>query len=66
MIGLASFTPRRLKLALIALPMALSALYLGVVAADRFVSESTVALQQSGGEVSALPGAAPSTSGSSA
>lgn len=58
MIGLASFTPRRLKLALIALPMALSALYLGVVAADRFVSESTVALQQSGGEVSALPGAA--------
>lgn len=57
-IELHSLTPRRLKLVLIAIPLALAAVYFGVVAADRFVSESTVALQQSGNDVSAMPGAA--------
>ena len=58
MIELNALTPRRLKLGLIAAPLALSALYFGVIAADRYVSESTVALQQSGNDASALPGAA--------
>lgn len=58
MIELNSLTPRRLKLVLIAVPLALAALYLGLIASDRYVSESTVALQQSGNDASALPGAA--------
>lgn len=51
-------TPRRLKLAVIALPLAVAASYFGLFAADRYVSESTVALQQSGNDASAIPGAA--------
>lgn len=59
MIELNSFTPRRLKIALIAVPMAVAGLYFGVFAADRFVSESTVALQQQGGpDATALTGTA--------
>lgn len=58
MIELNSFTSRRLLLGLIALPMSLALVYFGVIASDRYVSESTVALQQSGNDVSALPGAA--------
>lgn len=55
---LKALTPRRLKLAMIALPMAIALLYFSLVAADRFVSESTVALRQSGNDASAMPGAA--------
>lgn len=58
MTELKSFTPRRLKLVLIALPLALALVYFLLVAADRYVSESTVALQQSSNDASALPGAA--------
>jgi capsular polysaccharide transport system permease protein len=58
MTELKSFTPRRLKLMLIALPVALALAYFLLIAADRYVSESTVALQQSGNDASALPGAA--------
>ncbi|WP_298832058.1 capsular biosynthesis protein [uncultured Piscinibacter sp.] len=58
MIELNSLTPRRLLLAVLAVPMALGSLYFGLVAADRYVSESTVALQQAGADASALPGAA--------
>lgn len=55
---LTDITPRRLKLAVIALPLVVAVAYFGIFAADRFVSESTVALQQSGNDVSAIPGAA--------
>ncbi len=51
-------SPRWLKLALIGVPMLLYALYLGLVAADRYVSESIVAVRQAGGEGASLPGAA--------
>jgi len=40
----ASFTPRRLQLALIALPMAIGIFYYTVIAADRYVSESIVSV----------------------
>lgn len=49
---------RVLILAIVALPMALYGLYLGLIAADRYVSESTIAVRQAGGESSSLPGAA--------
>jgi capsular polysaccharide transport system permease protein len=55
---LKAFTPRRLKLALIALPLLLAVLYFTVFAADRYVSESTVALQLAGNDAPAVPGAA--------
>lgn len=55
---LKDLTPRRLQIALIAVPMLVATLYLALIAADRYVSDSTVALQQSGNELSALPGAA--------
>jgi capsular polysaccharide transport system permease protein len=48
-----------LKLLLIALPLLLYGLYLGVVAADRYVSESVITVREAGGgEGVALPGAA--------
>lgn len=49
---------RALQIGLIALPMVLYGLYLAVVAADRYVSESVIAVRQEGGETSVLPGAA--------
>jgi capsular polysaccharide transport system permease protein len=59
MFELKSLTPRRLQLALIALPLALGLLYYAVFAAERYVSESTVALRQAGNDAAAaLPGAA--------
>lgn len=58
MIELNSLTPRRLLLWLLAAPMALGLAYFGLIASDRYVSESTVALQQAGADASALPGAA--------
>jgi capsular polysaccharide transport system permease protein len=59
MISLQALTPGRLKLAVIALPLALATVYFTVFATDRYVSESVVALQQSGNETAAqVPGAA--------
>jgi capsular polysaccharide transport system permease protein len=51
-------SPRWLKIALIGMPMLLYGLYLGLVAADRYVSESLIAVRQAGGEGASLPGAA--------
>lgn len=48
-----------LKIVLIAVPVLLYGLYLGLVAADRFVSESVISVRQaSSGEAVGLPGAA--------
>lgn len=58
MIELKDLTPRRLKIALIAAPMVLATLYFTVFAANRYVSESTVALQHASNDLSSLPGAA--------
>jgi capsular polysaccharide transport system permease protein len=55
---LLDLSPRALKLILIGLPLLLYALYLWTIAADRYVSESIIAVRQAGGEGSALPGAA--------
>lgn len=55
---LIQLSPRALKLGLIGLPVLLYALYLGVFAADRYVSESIIAVRQAGSEGSNLPGAA--------
>jgi capsular polysaccharide transport system permease protein len=55
---LKAFTPRRMKIALLAVPLALGLLYYGLIASDRYVSETTVALQRAGNDASALPGAA--------
>jgi capsular polysaccharide transport system permease protein len=40
-----AFTPRRLKIALIAVPMLLGVIYYTVIAADRYTSESMIAVQ---------------------
>lgn len=58
MIELKDLTPRRLQIALIAVPVLLATLYYTVFAANRYVSESTVALQHASNDVSSLPGAA--------
>lgn len=56
------FTPRRLKLALIAAPMLLGVIYYTLIAADRYTSESMIAVQSalvssSGGPISLGTGA---------
>jgi capsular polysaccharide transport system permease protein len=51
-------SPRTLKLAIIGLPLLVVALYLALFAADRYVSESTLAVRQAGSEGMAVPGAA--------
>jgi capsular polysaccharide transport system permease protein len=56
--SLARLSARTLKIALIALPLLLYGLYLAVVAADRYVSESVIAVHEDNGESSVLPGAA--------
>lgn len=58
MIELKALTPKRLKIVLIALPLALASIYLTLFAADRYVSESTIALQHTSNDASAVPGAA--------
>ena len=55
---LLDLSPRQLQLALIGLPLLLYGLYLATIAADRYVSESIVAVRQAGGDGGALPGAA--------
>ena len=49
---------RTLKIVLIGLPLLLYGLYLALVAADRYVSESVIAVQSDNGETNVLPGAA--------
>jgi len=53
-----ALTPRRLKLALIGLPVALACAYYLVFAADRYVSESTVTVRQANHEAGGVPGMA--------
>lgn len=54
-----NLSARTLKIALIAVPLLLYGIYLALVAADRYVSESVVAVRQEGAEGnSMLPGAA--------
>lgn len=55
---LKALTPARLKIALLGFPLALALLYYTLFAADRYVSETTVALRQATSESSALPGTA--------
>ncbi len=57
MITLDSLTPRRLKIALVAVPLALGLVYHLGLSADRYVSESVVTLHQSANEPQ-IPGAA--------
>jgi len=56
--SLLNLTPQRLKLLIVALPVLLMAIYLTLFAADRYVSESTVAVRSASNDISALPGAA--------
>jgi capsular polysaccharide transport system permease protein len=58
MTSLKHYTPRRLKLALVALPLVIALVYFVAIAANRYVSESTVALQEAGADTPAVPGAA--------
>jgi capsular polysaccharide transport system permease protein len=58
MTAILRLSARTLKLVLIVLPMLLYALYLWVVAADRYVSESVIAVHQDRGEGGVIPGAA--------
>lgn len=58
MIELKDLTARRLKLVIIVVPFVLATIYLTIFAANRYVSESTVALQQAGNDMSSIPGAA--------
>lgn len=58
MIELKDLTARRLQIVLVAVPMLLATLYFAVFAANRYVSESTVALQHASSDLSSLPGAA--------
>jgi len=58
MIELKDLTPRRLQIVIIGVPMLLAAIYLTLFAANRYVSESTVALQHASSDASSLPGAA--------
>lgn len=55
---LIGLSPRTLKIAIIGVPLLLTAIYLAFFAADRYVSESTLAVRQGGAEGVALPGAA--------
>lgn len=55
---LALLTPQRLKILIVGVPMAIGAIYLGIFAADRYVSVSMVGLRASSGETAALAGVA--------
>ncbi len=55
---LLQLTTRQLALVLVLLPFALYALYVGLFAADRYVSESVISVRQAGGDAGSLPGAA--------
>ena len=49
-------SPRNLRLGIIAVPWLLAAIYLGIFAADRYVSESVVVVRQEGAAVSVPSG----------
>ena len=53
-----ALTPRRLKIVLIALPLALTAIYLFFFAVDRYVSESIVSVRQANQDAGSVPGIA--------
>lgn len=55
---LALLAPRWIKLGVIAVPLLLYGLYLGVFAADRYVSEATLTVHTNSTEMSSIPGAA--------
>lgn len=55
---LVEMSPARLKLLIIVAPTLLLAIYFALVASDRYVSLSTVAVQRTNGDTSAVPGAA--------
>jgi capsular polysaccharide transport system permease protein len=55
---LLALSPGRLKLILIALPLALAAVYLAAFAADRYVSETVVTVRQASNDSGAVPGVA--------
>jgi capsular polysaccharide transport system permease protein len=56
---LRTLSARRLAVALVAVPFVAGAIYYGLVAADRYVSESTIAVRQANQDMSStLPGAA--------
>ena len=55
---LAALTPRRLKFLIVGVPMVIGVIYLGLFAADRYVSVSMVGLRSSAGETAALAGVA--------
>lgn len=55
---LLALNPRRLKLLLIALPLLLATLYYGLLAADRYVSESIVTVRQASQDAGSVPGVA--------
>ena len=55
---LLQLSSRTLKIGLVLVPMLLYGLYLAVVAADRFVSESVISVRQAGSDGGAIPGAA--------
>lgn len=58
MIGLKDLTPRRLQIIIIGIPMLLATIYFTLFAANRYVSESTVAILHASNDASSLPGAA--------
>jgi capsular polysaccharide transport system permease protein len=53
-----ALTPRRLKIVVIALPLALAAIYLFFFAVDRYVSESIVSVRQANQDAGSVPGIA--------
>ena len=53
-----ALTPRRLKLVLIVVPLVLTAVYLFFFSADRYVSESIVAVRQANQDGGSVPGIA--------
>jgi capsular polysaccharide transport system permease protein len=55
---LAALTPRRLQLGLVAVPMLAATIYFTVIAADRYVSVTTIVVRQANQESSVVPGAA--------
>ncbi len=63
---LKSLTPARLQILVVAVPMAIAAVYFGLFAADRYVSISAVGLRSSAGETAALAGVATLLTGVSA
>ena len=58
MMSLQALTPRRLAIAIIAVPVALATIYFAAFASDRYVSESIVTVRQASDNSAAIPGIA--------